>query len=126
MLFLTFAEICFAIAAAPPTTGISMSPPFVLSIAASSTGLIAATTADGRVWLGTGADKASPAASEKKKRSRKWEGLRESSGIFTQVADGPVVARCVQQNQIASVADIVFAGQRIHRFRDVDHLLAPW
>ncbi|KAI0763695.1 hypothetical protein BC629DRAFT_1443150 [Irpex lacteus] len=45
---------------------------------------------DGRVWLGAGADKASPA--EKKKRSRKWEGLRESSGIFTQVADGPVVA----------------------------------
>ncbi|KAI0093977.1 WD40-repeat-containing domain protein [Irpex rosettiformis] len=78
------------IAAAPPTTGVSMSPPFVLSISVSPNGLVAATTADGRVWLGTGADKASPVA--KKRRSRKWEGLREPDGIFAQVADGPIVA----------------------------------
>ncbi|KAI0705861.1 WD40-repeat-containing domain protein [Cytidiella melzeri] len=80
----------FDIAAAPPTSGVSLSPPFILSLSVSSTGLVAATTADGRIWLGTGADKSSPAI--KKKRSRKWEGLRESGGIFSQVADGPIVA----------------------------------
>ncbi|KAI0345343.1 hypothetical protein BDW22DRAFT_1427012 [Trametopsis cervina] len=78
----------FDIASAPPTSGVSLSPPFILSTSISATGLVAATTADGRIWLGSGGDKSSPLA---KKKSRKWEGLREADGLFHQVADGPVV-----------------------------------
>lgn len=76
--------------AAPPSSeGVSFSPPFVLSISVSATGVLAASTADGRVWLGGGGEKR---PDSKKKRSRKWEGLKEDEGVWLQVADGPVVA----------------------------------
>ncbi|EIW60133.1 WD40 repeat-like protein [Trametes versicolor FP-101664 SS1] len=83
----------FDITATPPSQGISLSPPFVLSISISTTGLLAASTADGRVWLGGGGEKR-PHASQgaKKKRTRKWEGLKEDEGVWLQVADGPVVS----------------------------------
>lgn len=89
------AHLIDILAIAPPTSGISLSPPFVLSLSLSVTGLLAATTADGRLWIGGGGDKAAP-FNNKKKRVRKWEGLREGDGVFVQVADGPVVARCVR------------------------------
>ncbi|EKM55195.1 uncharacterized protein PHACADRAFT_95688 [Phanerochaete carnosa HHB-10118-sp] len=76
---------------APPTSGISLSPPFILSTSISPNGLVAATTADGRLWIGSGGDKNAPSV-DKKKRSRKWQGLREQDGLFMQVADGPVVS----------------------------------
>lgn len=78
----------FDLTAPAPTSGVSLSPPFVLSIAVSPSGLLAAGIADGRVWLGAGGDKSAPSS----KRSRKWEGLSSSSGSWVQVADGPVVA----------------------------------
>ncbi|KAL4246103.1 WD40-repeat-containing domain superfamily protein [Abortiporus biennis] len=77
-------------AAALPSSGVSLSPPFVLSLALSPCGLIAAGTADGRIWLGAGGDKATNAP--KRKKGRKWEGLQESEGTWIQVADGPIVA----------------------------------
>ncbi|KDQ60768.1 hypothetical protein JAAARDRAFT_124475 [Jaapia argillacea MUCL 33604] len=81
------------ISSPPTTTGISLSPPFILSTSVSSTGLIAASTADGRVWIGTGGEKRSQATSGKKgKRSRKWEGLKEEGGLWVAVAEGPVVS----------------------------------
>ncbi|OSD08594.1 WD40 repeat-like protein [Trametes coccinea BRFM310] len=81
------------ISAPPPTQGVSLSPPFVLSVSISPLGLLAASTADGRVWLGGGGEKR-PNSSQgnKKKRSRKWEGLKEDEGFWMQVADGPVVS----------------------------------
>ena len=78
-------------AAAPPTSGVSLSPPFILSTSLSPSGLVVATTADGRMWVGSGGDKSAPA--NKKKKSRKWQGLWEQDGLFVQVADGPVVSR---------------------------------
>ena len=75
--------------APPPSEGVSLSPPFVLSTTVSPAGLVAAGTADGRVWLGGGGEKRPDG---KKKRSRKWEGLKEDEGIWLQVADGPVVS----------------------------------
>ncbi|KAI0664646.1 WD40 repeat-like protein [Cubamyces menziesii] len=90
----------FDIAAPPPTSqGVSLSPPFVLSIAINDAGLLAASTADGRVWLGGGGEKR-PATSQvgKKKRSRKWEGLKEDEGLWLQVADGPVVATAFRES----------------------------
>ncbi|KAI0723954.1 WD40-repeat-containing domain protein [Cerioporus squamosus] len=84
----------FDISAPTPSEGVSLSPPFVLSVSVNATGLIAASTADGRVWVGGGGEKR---PSSKKKRSRKWEGLREDEGLWLQVADGPVVASAFTQ-----------------------------
>ncbi|KAI0780674.1 WD40 repeat-like protein [Trametes elegans] len=81
------------IPASPPEQGVSLSPPFVLSMSISNTGLLAASTADGRVWLGGGGEKRSNASQGgRKKRSRKWEGLKEEDGVWLKVAEGPVVS----------------------------------
>ena len=64
-----------------------------MSTAISSSGIIAAGTADGRIWIGTGGDK-HLAAGAKKKRTRKWEGLKEDEGLSVKVAEGPVVGLC--------------------------------
>ncbi|KAF7304953.1 hypothetical protein MKEN_01209800 [Mycena kentingensis (nom. inval.)] len=77
----------------PATQGVSLSPPFIMSAALSTTGAMAAGTADGRLWLGTGGDKGALAAkSTKKKRSRKWEGLNADDEILEKAAEGPLVA----------------------------------
>ena len=70
-----------------PPSEVSLSPPFVHSIAFSEHGVLAASTADGRVWVGRGGDK-----SIASKKSRKWEGLREGDGNWVSVAEGPVVS----------------------------------
>ncbi|KAI0054020.1 WD40 repeat-like protein [Auriscalpium vulgare] len=71
------------------SSGVSLSPPFVLSLAVSPSGVIAAGTADGHLWIGMGGAK--KASGSKKKRSRKWEGLREDEGNTIKIAEGPVV-----------------------------------
>ena len=80
------------LASLPPSNGVSLSPPFVHSIAFSEHGILAASTASGRVWIGRGGDKS---IASKKKRSRKWEGLREDEGNWVSVGEGPVVSVCV-------------------------------
>ena len=71
---------------------IPMAMPFVISLAMSPTGVVAANLADGRVWLSAGGAKL-PAGQNKGKRSRKWEGLRDSMSCYKQIATGPVIAR---------------------------------
>jgi hypothetical protein len=72
---------------------VTLSPPFILSTAISSTGILVAGTADGRIWIGTGGEKrhAGAGSISKKKRSRKWEGLKEDEGLSMKIAEGPVV-----------------------------------
>ncbi|KAH7889639.1 WD40-repeat-containing domain protein [Phlebopus sp. FC_14] len=77
---------------APPTSSVSMSPPFVLSMSMSSKGLIAAGTADGRLYVGTGGEKPVTDSVGRQKRRRKWDGLRSKGKIIATVAQGPVVA----------------------------------
>jgi len=91
----------YDITAPPPSSGVSLSPPFVLATSLSPTGLLAASTADGRVWLGGGGEKRPTSTSAvKNKRSRKWEGLREDEGLWLQTADGPVVALTFAQEPL--------------------------
>lgn len=71
----------------PQTSVVSLSPPFVLCLSVSSTGTVAAGTADGQIWVGLGGDKRVSA-----KKSRKWGGLREDMSLSKKIADGPVVA----------------------------------
>jgi hypothetical protein len=75
------------IASVPQTTAVSLSPPFVLCLSISSTGTVAAGTADGQIWIGLGGDKKVSV-----KKTRKWGGLREDMGLSKKIADGPVVA----------------------------------
>ncbi|KAI0636716.1 WD40 repeat-like protein [Trametes polyzona] len=90
----------YDITAPPATEGVSLSPPFVMSTAMTSTRLLAASTGDGRVWLGGGGEKRpSTSQSGRKKRTRKWEGLKEDEGLWLQVADGPVVTSVFQTPQ---------------------------
>lgn len=73
----------------------SLSPPFILSLVVSDTGLIAAGTADGRLWLGRGGEKIPPSSSAisktKKKKKKYWEGLKDDESSEWIVAEGPVV-----------------------------------
>ncbi|KAG1771706.1 hypothetical protein EDD22DRAFT_976708 [Suillus occidentalis] len=70
------------------SSGVSMSPPFVLSSAVSPSGILAVGTADGRVWKISGV---SSGTSVKKKR-RKWEGLKQDEAFTADVGHGPIVA----------------------------------
>ena len=72
--------------------GIGLSPPFIMSMAMSNTGVLAAGLADGRLWLGLKGDKASTSRKGPKKKSKKWEGLDEDESILVKVAEGPIVA----------------------------------
>ncbi|KAG2341597.1 hypothetical protein BDR05DRAFT_976905 [Suillus weaverae] len=78
----------------PRSSGVSMSPPFILSSGMSPSGIFAAGTADGRVWIGTGGEKMSGVSSgtSVKKKRRKWEGLRPDEALTADVGHGPIVA----------------------------------
>lgn len=66
-----------------------------MSTAFSSTGILAAGTADGRLWIGLGGQKGS-VKNKAKAKSRKWNGLKDEEHLCIKVADGPVVAMCVR------------------------------
>jgi hypothetical protein len=53
---------------------------------------MAAGTADGRLWLGFGGEKKPSPSGSKKKRTKKWEGLRDEDELAIKVAEGPIVA----------------------------------
>ncbi|KAI6166955.1 WD40-repeat-containing domain protein [Pisolithus thermaeus] len=72
-----------------PSSGLALSPPFVLSLDVSSTGVLAAGTADGRIYVGTSGERSGGA---RQNRRRKWEGLRPDGRILVEVARGPVTA----------------------------------
>jgi hypothetical protein len=63
---------------------ISLSPPFIHCVTISQRGVVAASTADGRLILGFGASKHS-------KKQKKWEGLKADDMVAVKVANGPVV-----------------------------------
>ena len=65
-----------------------------MCMAISSTGVLAAGTADGRLWIGFGGEKLpnSTVAKSSKKKAKKWDGLNEDEALLIKVAEGPVVA----------------------------------
>ncbi|KAJ3567727.1 hypothetical protein NP233_g6180 [Leucocoprinus birnbaumii] len=69
---------------------ISMSPPFIMSLSIASNGIVAAGTADGKLWLGFGGEKA-PSASKGKKKA-KWGGLDLTHASVVSIAEAPIVA----------------------------------
>ncbi|KAF8319287.1 WD40 repeat-like protein [Clavulina sp. PMI_390] len=82
-----------------PSSGeanISLSPPFVTSLTISSSGVIAAGSANGQLWVGFGGERVPPTganSTKKKKKRRYWEGLKDTeASLWTTAAQGPVVA----------------------------------
>jgi hypothetical protein len=70
-------------------------------MAMSNTGVLAAGTADGRLWIGFGGEKSSnPGAKGAKKKAKKWEGLGEDETLLIKVAEGPIVAMYVSHFKI--------------------------
>ncbi|KAI6022720.1 WD40 repeat-like protein [Pisolithus marmoratus] len=80
------------IGATAPPSGLTMSPPFILSLDISSTGILAAGTADGHIYVGTSGERSSGAGGGRQNRRRKWEGLRSDGRVLVEVAQGPVTA----------------------------------
>ena len=66
----------------------ALSPPFVTCLAFSSTGVVAAGTADGQLLIGFGAE----TCITTKKRPKKWQGLDEDESLVVEIAEGPIVA----------------------------------
>jgi len=95
----------------PPSDAVSLSPPFIHSISLAPSSALAAGTADGRIWFGHGGEKRA-LPGNKKKRSRKWEGLTFEEGLFTKVAEGPVVA--VMFNDSSRLTACTLLGKIVH------------
>ncbi|KAJ3850747.1 WD40-repeat-containing domain protein [Lentinula lateritia] len=110
------------------TEGVSLSPPFILSTAFSSTGILAAGTADGSLWIGLGGQKV--ISKTKTKRYRKWNGLSdEEKQIFIKVVDGPIVAMSFSSPDIlttstllGSIAQWRINGETSDRDKNIEEL----
>ncbi|TFK30269.1 WD40 repeat-like protein [Coprinopsis marcescibilis] len=68
-------------------TSATLSPPFIMSFGVSSTGVIVGGSACGRLWIGIGGEKR-----PSRKKTKRWEGLRESESAGIIAAQGPIVS----------------------------------
>lgn len=93
-IYFSFYSNLLLLAPFPSAGGMTLSPPFVLCSALSPAGVIAAGTADGRLFIGFGGEKRPSGGSSgnKKKRAKKWNGLDEEAELIEKFAEGPVVA----------------------------------
>ncbi|KAJ7709750.1 WD40-repeat-containing domain protein [Mycena rosella] len=109
----------------PIADGMSLSPPFIMSAAISATGVMAAGTADGRVWLGFGGEKGSQTKSTKTKRSRKWEGFNPDDQLLEKIAEGPIVAMAFSTPSTLTVSSLLgnITQYRIVRANDALQLV---
>lgn len=127
---LTDRDVSHLTAAGPSTSGVSLAPPFVLSCCITPNALFAASTADGRVWIGGGGEKLpSGSAKTTKKRTRKWEGLSAEDSLWIQVAEGPVVAMYVFRICRGAVTQLdtdVSRSKRIQRCANHHHMHSAW
>lgn len=76
-----------------PTEGMSLSPPFIVSTAISSTGALAAGTADGQLWINFAGESPRDASLKKVVKAVKtWDGLNEKTEHVVKIAEAPIVA----------------------------------
>jgi hypothetical protein len=78
---------CLAVPPSSTSSPISFSPPFILAISINSNGTAAAVTADGRLIIGRGGERARGDRANK----RKWNGLNSEMLDQYHVAEGPIV-----------------------------------
>ncbi|KAF8969646.1 WD40-repeat-containing domain protein [Flammula alnicola] len=87
--------------------GMSLAPPFIMSMAMSNTAVLAAGTADGRVWLGFGGEKGFISGKAPKKKAKKWEGLDEKEALLIKVAEGPIVAMAFSDARTLTISTLM-------------------
>ncbi|KAJ7685352.1 WD40-repeat-containing domain protein [Mycena polygramma] len=111
----------------PIADGMSLSPPFIMSAALASNGVIAAGTADGRLWLGFGGEKGNTKPS-KKKRTRKWDGFSPDDEHLEKIAEGPVVAMAFSDPSTLTVSTLMgsMTQYRIIRHETELQLVKVW
>ncbi|KAF5373731.1 hypothetical protein D9758_000724 [Tetrapyrgos nigripes] len=97
--------------------GMSFSPPFIMCTAISSSGLFAAGTGDGRLWVSFGGEKKS--TSTQKKKTRKWNGLSWDEEVLLKVADGPVVAMAFLHDNVLTISTLLGTLARFRLERDI-------
>ncbi|KAJ6525621.1 WD40-repeat-containing domain protein [Mycena capillaripes] len=105
----------------PIADGMSLSPPFVMSAAIATTGVMAAGTADGRLWLGFGGEKGSQTNSAKKKRTRKWDGFNADDEHLEKVAEGPIVAISFSDPSTLTISTLLGSVTQYRMVRQENH-----
>lgn len=100
--------------------GMGLSPPFIMSIAMSSAGIIAAGTADGRLLIGCGGCKTPKPKGSKKKRTRKWQGLDPEEEIIIKIAEGPIVAMAFDDSDVLTLSTLLGVTVRYQVLVDDD------
>ncbi|KAF5315596.1 hypothetical protein D9611_005050 [Ephemerocybe angulata] len=85
-----------------PESGVSLAPPFVMSMSLSPSGVLAAGTADGRLGVFFGGEKR---ASQKK--SKVWGGLNTAEMMLMKVAEGPIVAMSFSAARILTITTML-------------------
>ncbi|KAJ6502386.1 WD40-repeat-containing domain protein [Mycena sanguinolenta] len=93
------------VASFPAAGGMALSPPFIMSAAITTTGVMATGTADGRLWLGFGGEKGG--LKQSKKRTRKWEGLNPEEEHLEKIAEGPIVAMAFSDPSTLTVSTLL-------------------
>ncbi|CAK5277388.1 unnamed protein product [Mycena citricolor] len=109
---------------AASTEGMSLSPPFLMSAAFGGTGVMAAGTADGRIWVGCGGEKGVKAA----KKRRKWDGLDPGHELIEKVSEGPIVAMSFSDPLTVTFSTLLGTVSQYTIFRqdDESHLVNIW
>ena len=92
----------------------SLSPPFIMSMAMSATGILTAGAADGRLWINF----AGETSKEGKKNRKIWNGLDESKEHVIKIAEGPIVAMFVDSFSRGYLETDDLQG--IHQHADTD------
>ncbi|CAA7270910.1 unnamed protein product [Cyclocybe aegerita] len=87
--------------------GMALSPPFVMSMAMSCSGVIAAGTADGRLFIGFGGERNFTPTKGLKKKAKKYEGLDEDETLLIKVAEGPIVAMAFSESRTLTVSTLM-------------------
>jgi hypothetical protein len=70
----------------------SLSPPFIVSMAISLTGVLAAGTADGQLWINFSGESSKDGGSKITKAPKTWAGLNGETEHIMKIAEGPLVA----------------------------------
>ncbi|KAF8634084.1 hypothetical protein AX15_001086 [Amanita polypyramis BW_CC] len=88
---------------------ISLSPPFIMSMAVSQTGVVAAGIADGRLWINFAGETSNYEGVGSTKTSGRWNGLDGRTEHVVKIAEGPVVAMAFGNTRTLTVSSLLGA-----------------
>ncbi|KAF8635511.1 hypothetical protein AX17_003901 [Amanita inopinata Kibby_2008] len=111
------------IAPSAPEGGMSLSPPFIASMAVSSTGVLSAGTADGRLWISFAGESPKDKSAKSKKSAKHWKGLERDKEHLIKIAEGPVVAMALHDPRVLTVSSLMGIIMQYHLVLKDDQLV---